>query len=53
MAAVGLLGSGSIGYQIVDASPLDQDYYSGTPKGLHLKSVLMLEASLVVMPCSP
>lgn len=44
--------AGSIGYQIVKAMPLQPDYEKGTPQGLHLLSVLMLEASAVVMPAN-
>lgn len=43
---------GSIGYQIVKALPLQPNYETGTPQGLHLLSVLMLEGSVVVMPAN-
>lgn len=45
--------SGSIGYQIIQAKELPPNYEKGTPKGLHLLSVLMLEASAVVLPANP
>lgn len=44
--------SGSIGYQIIQAKELPPNYEKGTPKGLHLLSVLMLEASAVVLPAN-
>lgn len=43
---------GSIGYQVIKAMPLPADPARGTPQGLHLLSVLMLEASIVVMPAN-
>lgn len=46
------LRAGSIGYQVIAAKELGPNYDSGTPKGLHLLSVLMLEASIVVMPAN-
>lgn len=42
--------AGSIGYQVVAARELPSDY--GVPKGLHLLSTLMLEASAVVLPAN-
>lgn len=47
------LRGGSVGYQIVHAKQLPPDYETGTPQGLHLLSILMLEASAVVMPAHP
>lgn len=44
---------GSIGYQHIHHKELPPDYDRGTPKGLHLISVLMLEMSAVVMPANP
>ena len=44
--------AGSIGYQIIKALQLPPDYEKGTPQGLHLLSVLMLEGSLVVLPAN-
>lgn len=52
MAVTGLVRGGSIGYQVKHATHLPADYERGTPQGLHLHSVLMLEASLVVMPAN-
>jgi hypothetical protein len=47
-----LVQAGSIGYQVISARELPPDYEKGTPKGLHLLSILMLEGSLVVMPAN-
>lgn len=44
--------AGSIGYQVIHAKHLGPDHESGTPAGLHLLSVLMLEFSVVVMPAN-
>lgn len=44
--------AGSIGYQVKAARELSPDYETGTPKGLHLLNVLMLEASAVVLPAN-
>lgn len=44
--------SGSIGYQVISAYPIQADYQTGTPQGMHLLKTLMLEGSLVVMPCN-
>lgn len=52
MAANGFIGAGSIGYQVISAEHMPPDYTSGTPQGLHLKKILMLEGSLVVLPAS-
>lgn len=52
MADKGFLGAGSIGYQIINAEHLPQNYQTGTPQGLHLKNILMLEGSLVVLPAN-
>lgn len=46
------LRAGSIGYQVIAAKELGPNYEAGIPKGLHLLSVLMLEASVVVMPAN-
>ena len=46
------LNGGSIGYQVKHARELYPDYESGTPKGLHLLSVLKLESSTVVLPAN-
>ena len=51
-ATVGLIRGGSIGYQVIAAKEMPPDFERGTPKGLHLLSVLMLEGSLVVMPAN-
>lgn len=48
----GLLGAGSIGYQVIHAKNLQPDFDRGTPPGLHLLSILMLEGSLVVLPAN-
>ncbi len=44
--------SGSIGYTVIQAKQLQPDYERGTPAGLHLQSVWMLEGSLVVLPAN-
>lgn len=44
--------AGSIGYQVVAAKQLQPDYQQGTPQGLHLLRVLMLECSAVVLPAN-
>lgn len=44
--------AGSIGYQVVAGRELGPDYETGTPKGVHLLNVLMLECSTVVMPAN-
>ena len=46
------LNGGSIGYQVKHARELFPDYETGTPKGLHLLSVLKLESSTVVLPAN-
>ena len=50
--ATGLLRGGSIGYAVITAKQLEPDYAKGLPQGLHLLSVMMLEASVVVMPAN-
>lgn len=52
MIVKGLIRSGSIGYSILHAKQLPPDYETGAPAGMHLLSVLMLEASVVVMPAN-
>jgi len=52
MAACKMLGCGSIGYSVTKGYPLQADYNTGTPQGLHLLNVLQLECSLVVMPAN-
>lgn len=52
MAATGMIGAGSIGYQVVKALELRPDYETGTPQGLHLLVTNMLEASLVILPAN-
>lgn len=52
MAVNGFIGAGSIGYQIIAGEHLPPDYVSGLPQGLHLKRVLLLEGSLVVLPAN-
>lgn len=52
MWAKKFIRSGSIGYQVVSARELGPDYETGTPKGLHLLSTLLLEASAVVLPAN-
>jgi hypothetical protein len=44
--------AGSISYQIIHGKHLEPDMARGTPPGLHLLSVLMLEGSAVVMPAN-
>lgn len=46
------LRGGSFGYQIIEAYNLQPDYRKGHISGLHLVKTLMLEVSLVVMPCN-
>ena len=46
------LRSGSLGYQVIDARPLEPDYIRGLPAGAHLLKVLKLESSVVVMPAN-
>lgn len=41
---------GSIGYKVIQAQQMPPDYRTGTPAGLDLLQVLMLEGSAVVMP---
>ena len=43
---------GSIGYQVTKALNLQPDYDTGTPAGLHLLQVLMLEYSAVILPAN-
>lgn len=52
LAAKRFIRGGSIGYQVIHAKQLNPDYETGTPAGLHLLSVLMLEGSLVVLPAN-
>jgi hypothetical protein len=52
LASQKMIRGGSIGYQVLDADHLGPDYGTGVPRGLHLKKVLMLEASLVVLPAN-
>lgn len=52
LAAKRFVRSGSIGYQVIKALNLPANMETGTPPGLHLLSVRMLEASLVIMPCN-
>ena len=52
MACKRLIRGGSIGYQVKAARELQPDYEHGTPKGLHLLKILMLEGSLVVLPAN-
>ena len=52
MACKRLIRGGSIGYQVKAARELQPDYERGTPKGLHLLKILMLEGSLVVLPAN-
>lgn len=44
--------AGSIGYQVVKAIPMQHNYMTGQPQGLHLLNTLMLECSAVVMPAN-
>lgn len=44
--------SGSIGYQVIAGRKLMADYERGTPEGVHLLAVLLLEASAVVLPAN-
>lgn len=48
----GFVRGGSIGYTVVAARELPPDYERGTPKGLHLMAVNMLEYSAVVLPAN-
>ena len=50
MAVKRYVRAGSIGYSVIQAKHLSPNYDTGTPAGLHLLSVLMLEGSLVVLP---
>lgn len=43
---------GSIGYTVINARELPPDHSTGTPKGLHLLAVKMLELSAVVLPAN-
>lgn len=52
LAAKRYIRAGSIGYQVIRAQAIAPDYQTGTPQGLHLQKVLMLEGSLVVMPAN-
>lgn len=52
MACQGFVGSGSIGYSVISGESLAPDYMSGLPQGLHLKKILLLEISLVVLPAN-
>lgn len=52
MWAKRLIRAGSIGYQVIEAEELPQDWRKGIPKGLLLNKVLMLEASAVVLPAN-
>ena len=52
LIANGFVRAGSIGYQVIKALQLAPDYERGTPAGLHLVNVLMLEGSAVVMPAN-
>ncbi len=52
LAVKRFIRGGSIGYQVQAARELPPDYETGTPKGLHLLKVLMLEGSLVVLPAN-
>lgn len=52
LVAKKFIRAGSIGYQVIAARELYPDYQTGTPKGMHLMSVLMLEASIVVLPAN-
>lgn len=52
MWAKRLIRAGSIGYQVIEAEELPQDWRRGIPKGLYLNKVLMLEASAVVLPAN-
>ncbi len=42
--------AGSIGYTVIQARPIPADQTIGIPAGNHLLSVMMLEASAVVLP---
>lgn len=44
--------SGSIGYQEIQVEPIQADYHRGIPQGKHLRRVLMLEYSAVVLPAN-
>lgn len=52
MAATGMLGAGSIGYQVIQAEHLPPDPRLGIPAGLHLKKILKLEGSLTILPAN-
>lgn len=47
-----LVRGGSIGYTVIAARDLPPDPATGTPKGLHLLAVKMLELSAVVLPAN-
>lgn len=48
----GYVRAGSIGYQVINAREMPPDFERGTPKGLHLLAVKMLEVSAVVLPAN-
>ncbi len=52
MTAKRFLRGGSIGYLVVKGLALQPDYATGTPQGVHLLIVHMLEASEVVLPAN-
>jgi hypothetical protein len=52
MCVQDMIGAGSIGYQIVDGEHIPPDYNRGIPQGMHLKSINLLEVSLVVLACN-
>lgn len=44
--------AGSIGFTVIRAKEIPPNFETGTPKGLHLYAIKMLEASAVVMPAN-
>jgi hypothetical protein len=52
MMAQKYVRGGSIGYQVIQAEPIYADPMHGIPQGMHLRRVLMLEYSVVVIPAN-
>lgn len=52
MVVKGLVRSGSLGYQVIEARELPPDYAKGLPDGYHLIKTRKLESSAVVLPAN-
>lgn len=52
MLAKKFIRGGSFGYQVIKAMPLQADYDSGVPQGLHLFSTLLLEFGPTIIPAN-